>query len=76
MNIKKHLATATIGNALIWAAIMIAGALLVTGSEHANDLLLLNVVGFTMSSTLITRLEKKAKARQDVVKADQGVTSC
>ena len=61
MNLKKFITSPTIGHALIWAWMMIAGSILLRGTDRANDLLLLHIVGWTTCSALVARLEKARK---------------
>ena len=43
---------AHIGNAIIWAAVMLAGAMVTRGSEGADSLLLVMIAGWFASSLL------------------------
>ena len=50
---KLHVNRPTIGNALIWAAMMIAAALLMRGAENTGMLILLMTIGWFTSNGLI-----------------------
>lgn len=52
--VKKNAAIG-VGNAVIWASVMLASAWVTKGSEGSQDLLMILIVGWLMSSFLITR---------------------
>ena len=44
-----------VGNAVIWASVMLAGSLVTKGAEGSQDLVMIMIVGWFMSSLLIAR---------------------
>ncbi len=42
-----------VGNAIVWAAVMLASAIVVRGTEASGDLLIILIAGWFASSTLI-----------------------
>lgn len=44
-----------VGNAVIWASVMLASSLVTKGTEGSQDLVMIMIVGWFMSSLLIAR---------------------
>lgn len=44
-----------VGNAVIWASVMLASSLVMKGAEGSQDLVMIMIVGWFMSSLLIAR---------------------
>jgi hypothetical protein len=56
---ESNNATIAIGNALLWAAVMLATAWLTRGSEHAESIFLVLLCASTTSLLLIDRYQKQ-----------------
>jgi hypothetical protein len=52
MNILKNKSAAPVGNAIIWASVMLASAMVTKGSEGSGDLVMIMVAGWFASSLL------------------------
>ena len=46
-------ASLTVGNALIWASVMLASSWVTKGSEGSQELVMIMIVGWFMSSLLV-----------------------
>ena len=55
LKILKSSPAAPVGNAIIWAAVMLASAMVTRGSEGAGDLLLILMAGWFASSVLLLK---------------------
>jgi hypothetical protein len=51
-------ATIAVGNAIIWASVMLASSLVVRGSEGSPDLVMIMVAGWFASSLLLAKVAK------------------
>jgi len=58
----------TIGNALIWAAMMIASSLVIEDSKAASTMMFLLIAGWIASSSLFGGLAQSARAECAAVK--------